>query len=71
MNYMQMFQNPFNQVKAAAWLYVSLAFLFPDEKDLTKVSPQLETLWKTLSKKQKEEALYFAYSFIDENRGAQ
>ena len=36
---------------------VSLAFLFPDEKDLTKVSPQLETLWKTLSKKQKEEAL--------------
>ena len=58
----------FNPVKAAAWLYVSLTFLFPDEKDLTKVSPQLEELWKTLSKEQKEEVLYFAYSFIDENR---
>ena len=58
----------YNPIKAAGWLYVSLSFLFPDEKDLTKVSPQLEELWQNLSKEQKEEVLYFVYSFIDENR---
>ena len=35
-----------------------------------KVSPQLEELWGKLSKEQKDAAIYFAYSFIDENRGA-
>lgn len=67
--YLDETENVFNPVKAAAWLYVSLAYLFPDEKDLIKVSPQLEELWGKLSKEQKEDALYFAYSFIDENRG--
>jgi TPR repeat protein len=55
-------------VKAASWLYISLTFLFPDEKDLTKVSPQLEELWNKFTQEQKEEVLFFVYSFIDKVR---
>ncbi len=55
-------------VKAAGWLYVSLAYLFPEEKDLTSVSPELEKIWSELKSEQKEQVLYFAYSFIDERR---
>ena len=58
----------FDIVKAAGWLYVSLKFLFPDELDLTKVSPQLDEIWQTLDAGQKEKVLYFVYAFIDENR---
>ena len=46
----------------------SLKFLFPDEPDLTKVSPQLDEIWQTLDAGQKEKVLYFVYAFIDENR---
>ena len=52
-------------VRAAGWLYISLRQLFPDEKDLTKVSPELENLFSQLTEQQKEDALYFAYSFLD------
>ncbi|MBE6450215.1 MAG: sel1 repeat family protein [Alphaproteobacteria bacterium] len=58
----------FDAVKASGWLYVSLKFLFPDETDLTKVSPQLDEIWQTLNTEQKEQVLYFVYAFIDENR---
>lgn len=56
------------RVKAASWLYLSLAYLFPDEKDLTTISPELKDLWARMTDEEKEKALYFAYSFIDENR---
>ncbi len=55
-------------VKAAGWLYVSLSYLFPNERDLVAVSPELKKIWDTLTNKQKEQVLYFAYSFIDEKR---
>lgn len=54
--------------KAAGWLYVSLADLFPKEKDLTKVSPELEELFKQMTAQEKDRALLFAFSFIDEKR---
>lgn len=52
-------------VKAAGWLYVSLLPLFPNEKDLTKVSPELERIFSQMTQDEKEKALYFAYSFLD------
>ena len=52
-------------VKAAAWLYIALRPLFPKEKDLTTVSPELDNLFSQMTQKQKEDALYFAYSFMD------
>ena len=52
-------------VKAAGWLYISLLPLFPKEKDLTVVSPELENLFSQMTPKQKDDALYFAYSFRD------
>ena len=55
-------------VKAAGWLYVSLLPLFPNEKDLTKVSPELENLFSQMTQEEKEKALYFAYSFRDEHK---
>ena len=55
-------------VKAAGWLYVSLLPLFPNEKDLTKVSPELENLFSQMTQGEKEKALYFAYSFRDEHK---
>ena len=57
-----------NRVKAAGWLYVSLSYLFPDEKDLVNVSPELKDLWSKMTEEEQEKALYFAYSFIDEKR---
>lgn len=60
-----------NRVKAAGWLYVSLAYLFPDEKDLVNVSPELKDLWSKMDEEEQEKALYFAYSFIDEKRTKQ
>ncbi len=54
--------------KAAGWLYVSLMPLFPDEKELTRVSPELEKLFLEMTLGQKEEALYFAYSYRDTQR---
>ena len=55
-------------VRAAGWLYASLLPLFPNEKDLTLVSPELENLFSQMTQKQKEDALFFAYSFRDSQK---
>ena len=66
--YAKRMDNSANRVKAAGWLYISLTYLFPDEIDLTTVSPELKELWDKMSEEEQEKALYFAYSFIDEKR---
>ena len=60
--------NPSDKIEAAVWLYVSLSYLFPGEADLTEVSPELKDFMSKMSEEEKEEALYRAYSFIDEKR---
>ena len=57
-----------DRIEAATWLYISLSYLFPDEIDLTEASPELKDFMSKMNEEEKEEALYRAYSFIDEKR---
>lgn len=55
-------------VKAYKWLYLSLAFVFPNVKDLTTVSPELEALTAIMSEEQLKEAQAQIQTFIQEKR---
>lgn len=55
-------------VRAAGWLYASLLPLFPDTKDLTEVSVELNDLFSQMTQQQKEDALFFAYAFRDSQK---
>ncbi len=57
-----------DKVKAYKWLYLSLAFIFPDVKDLTTVSPELLALQPQLSEDQLNEAKTQINDFLKKMR---